>query len=125
EEGLAASIRAGLEAASRRADGYMICLSDLPLVEPAELNALASAFREAVRAGARPIVVPVHRGRRGNPVVFAAHYRPELLAQRGPGGCKAVVERHPDHVVAVEMAADHVLRDVDTPEAYDDLPGVR
>ena len=123
EEGMTTSIQAGLAAASPDAAGYLICLSDLPLIEPAELDRLVTAFERAREADARAIGVPAFEGRRGNPVLFAAHYRPDLLAHRGMTGCKGIVRQHPEHVVEVEMDTDHVLQDVDTPEAYERVSG--
>ncbi len=116
-DGMASSLRAGIAAMERATDGVMVCLSDLPLIRPSELDLLIAAFREAPP---RAICVPTHGGRRGNPVLLAMHYKPEILQQaRGPvGGCKGVVARHPERVREVAMATDHVLRDIDTLDDY-------
>lgn len=120
-EGMTTSIHAGVWAAAPDTTGFMICLSDLPLIEPEELNALIAAFEKAHRADERSIVVPVFQGQQGNPVLFSAHYKPDLLAHRGLMGCKGVIKQHREQVVEVAMDRDHVLRDVDTPEAYHHL----
>ncbi len=117
-EGMTTSIHAGVRAASPEAAGFMICLSDLPLIEPEELNRLIAAFEQAARDDERPIVVPTFESRRGNPVLFSAFYKPELLDQTGLMGCKEMVKQNPHHVLEVAMATDHVLRDIDTMEAY-------
>lgn len=122
-EGMRTSIQAGVAAASPTALGYMICLADLPLIEPAELNALAGAATAAITRDPKSIIVPVHAGRRGNPVVFPAYYKPDILALRGVVGCRGLLKAHPEHVVAVEMETNHVLVDVDTPAAYAALQG--
>ncbi len=120
-EGMTTSIHAGVRAASPEAAGFMICLSDLPLIEPEELNRLIAAFEQAARDDERPIVVPTFESRRGNPVLFSAFYKPELLDHKGLMGCKEIVKQNPHHVLEVAMATDHVLRDVDTMEAYQRL----
>ncbi len=120
-EGMITSIHAGVRAASPEAAGFMICLSDLPLIEPGELNRLIEAFKEAARDDQRPIVVPTFEGRRGNPVLFSVHYKPQLLDHKGLRGGKEIVQQNPDTVLEVAMATDHVLRDVDTMEAYQRL----
>ena len=122
-EGMITSIHAGVRAVSPEATGFMICLSDLPLIEPEELNRLIEAFKEAVRE--RPIVVPTFEGRRGNPGLFPVHYKPQLLDHHGLMGCKEIVQQNPDTVLEVAMATDHVLRDVDTMEAYQRLVDFR
>ena len=115
-EGMGSTLKVGLRAASENAAGYIVCLTDLPLVESADLDRLIGAFREE---GQQRIVVPFHGGQRGNPVIFPARYREEVLTTRGPvAGCRGIVARYPEAVLEVEMASDHVLRDIDTPEDY-------
>lgn len=117
-EGMTTSILAGVQAASSEAEGFMICLSDLPLIEPAEFTTIADAFRNAFAVDPDCIVRPVHEGTPGNPVVFSAAYRAAILDHQGLVGCKGLVKQHRDHVVETAMTRDHVVRDVDTPEAY-------
>ena len=120
-EGMTTSIQAGVQAASAHTAGFMICLSDLPMIEPADLNQVMAAFREAARHDPQAIIRPVHQGKPGNPVIFSAHYTPALLAHQQLRGCQAIVRQNHAHVVMIDMATDHVLRDVDTPEAYRNL----
>lgn len=115
-QGLSTSIIAGLQAASKSAQGFLISLADQPLVTFAELNLLIQCF---VYAGRRSIVAPVYQGRRGNPIIFDRCHLPEMLAISGDTGCKAILAQHPQRVLEVEMQTDHVLRDVDTVEAYE------
>lgn len=115
-QGLSTSIIAGLQAASKSAQGFLISLADQPLVTFAELNLLIRCF---VYAGRRSIVAPVYQGRRGNPIIFDRCHLPEMLAISGDTGCKAILAQHPQRVLEVEMQTDHVLRDVDTVEAYE------
>ncbi len=117
-EGMTTSIHAGVTAADPAAGGYMICLSDLPFILPAEFDLLIEKFAEAVRAGEKDIIVPVYQGLRGNPVIFSRRYREDILAQRGVMGCRGIVKQHPERVLTVEMPTDNILKDIDTPEDY-------
>jgi molybdenum cofactor cytidylyltransferase len=117
-QGMTTSIRAGIRAASPQAEGLMICLSDLPFVEPSDYNDLLNAFRTARVEDDHAIVRPVHQGRPGNPVLFSSEYRPLLLAHEKLEGCRGLMQQHPAHVREVEMTTDHVLQDLDTPEQY-------
>jgi len=119
-EGMASSIRAGVAAASPTADAIMICLADQPLLEPADLNSIVSAMHDARRA-ARSIVVPFFKGQRGNPVILDATYRSAMIDVVGDIGCKKIIKQNPDKVYVIEMDTDHVVRDVDTMEAYRSL----
>ncbi len=120
-EGMTTSIQAGVAAAPADVLGYMICLSDLPLIETAEYDRLLEAFRKALARDPACIVVPEFQGQRGNPVLFAASYRAAILAEERLTGCRGLVRRYPEHVVRVAMPTDHILQDIDTPEAFEVL----
>ena len=117
-EGMTTSIQAGVQATSEQTAGFMICLSDLPMIEPADLNQLIRAFREATRQHPKPIIRPVHQGKPGNPVTFSVPYKPAILAHQNLKGCQEILKQNRAHVIEIEMPTDHVLRDVDTPDAY-------
>jgi molybdenum cofactor cytidylyltransferase len=122
-EGMGSSVQAGMRAVSVRATGIMVCLTDLPLIESAELNQLIKAFEMQLNAEP-PIAVPIHQGQRGNPVLFSAKYRDEALSMRGMAGCRGIVKKYPERVIEVEMVEDHVLLDIDTVEDYRRLVAV-
>jgi molybdenum cofactor cytidylyltransferase len=58
----------------------------------------------------------MHGGLRGNPVLWPASLFRELAALQGDVGGRALLHRHKAQVLAVEMADDAVLVDVDEPE---------
>ncbi|MFT8244559.1 NTP transferase domain-containing protein [Roseomonas sp. BN140053] len=117
-EGLSASLRAGLDAVPAEAEGVLVCLGDMPLVTGADLDRLLAAFDPQ---GGGAVVQPTHAGRRGNPVLWAREFLPEMRALQGDSGARALLERHADRVVRVEMPGDGVLRDFDTAEALAEL----
>jgi molybdenum cofactor cytidylyltransferase len=100
------SIRLGVEAAA--ADHYLFMPCDQPLLDAATAAAVA-----ARRAPGR-IVVPFHRGEPGNPVLFSAHFRDELLTLPDGDSPRILKKRHADRVVPVEIDAPLPLRDMDT-----------
>ncbi len=93
----------------------MIGLADLVLPLPADYQALAEAFAALPRDA---ILIPQHRGARGNPVVFAAGRVPEVLAGRLNPGCRKLIADHPEDVVLHETGHDRFTTDIDTPEDY-------
>ncbi len=109
------SVRAGVAALESAADGIMVCLADQPFLEAADIDALTEAFSKRT---AGSILVPMLGAARGNPVIFAASHREELLDGGMNFGCRRLIARHPDQVVTFAAANDHYLRDLDTPEAY-------
>ncbi len=116
-EGMSTSIHAGIIAAGEEAAGYMMCLSDMPAIEKGEYDQLLSAFRKKLLSDPAAIVVPRYNEQRGNPVLISAHFKSEILAHQGVMGCRSIVEKNPDHVYFHAMQTDHVLLDLDTPEA--------
>ena len=121
-EGLTGSIQTGVAAA--RGDGYMICLADMVQLEAAEYRLLADAFGRRLQDDPDCICVPVHQGRKGNPVIFSGKYRGLIAAHTDQEGCKAIVQAHAAQVHRVEMPTDHILRDLDNPNDYRRLAGV-
>ncbi len=119
-EGQMASVQAGVAALRDRSDGILVALADQPALRPADIDFLIDAFASRGRGS---IVVPMVGTTRGNPIVFAAAHRKELLAGGIKFGCRRLIERHPDKVVQVAAPNDRFLADVDTPEAYARLAG--
>jgi molybdenum cofactor cytidylyltransferase len=113
-QGLAASLKAGIAAVPEEADAALVCLGDMPLVTPAMINRLLAAYDPDED---RCIVFPVHGGRQGNPILWDRRYFAEIMALSGDSGARYLLGQHLDAAAEVEMAADAVLRDFDTPEA--------
>lgn len=116
--GQAGSVRAGLQAALP-ADGVLFCLGDQPLVTSDTVRRLVRAYRDA--SPAPKVVAPVHRGRRGNPVLFDQALYPEILQLSGDTGPRCLIPAAGDRSLAVECGLE-VLVDVDTWEDYRSLP---
>ena len=114
-EGQMSSVHAGLAALGAARDGVMICLTDQPLITPADIDRLIEAFARRTRGS---ILVPTHAGERGNPIILADAHRRDILDGGRNLGCRRLIERNPSLVETVEMADDHVVVDLDTPEDY-------
>ncbi|MGY9004670.1 MAG: nucleotidyltransferase family protein [Alphaproteobacteria bacterium] len=114
-EGMGTSIAAGIGALGNDIDGALICLGDMPNLNADAINQLIDSF------DADGISVPVADGRRGNPVLFAAKFFPELIALNGDAGAKAVVGAHPDAVHEIAMTGTGTTLDLDTAAAIDDF----
>lgn len=110
-EGMGASLRAGVRAAAPDTEAFLVALADMPLVPPGLIAALVACYG----AGEGPIVVPVHGGRRGHPLLIGAALRDELLALRGDAGARGVLAAHPGLVATVATDDAGVLFDVDDP----------
>ncbi len=112
--GMTTSIQAGLRAASPETQGFMICLSDMPLIDSAIYRQLTEVFFEKIKTAQRVIVQPVFENTPGNPVIFSAVFKSEILALGHPEGCKPVVQANREFVVRVSVSNDSILQDADT-----------
>lgn len=119
--GMTTSIQAGVRAASAQAEGFMICLSDMPLIQAETYRALAGIFFEKKKTEERVIVQPFIENTPGNPVIFSAFYKNDILALDFSEGCKPIVQAHRALVIQVNVATDAVLRDADTVEAFEEM----
>lgn len=112
--GLSTSIKAGLAALPEAVDGVLVCLGDMPGISAAVLDTLIEALDPL---HGKTIVVPRVDGRRGNPILWERRHIAEMMGITGDTGAKAMLNRHADHVVEVDVHDDAVLIDFDTPEA--------
>ncbi len=110
-DGLAASLRAGLQDLPGGLDAVLVALGDMPLVRPGTIRALADTFSQSRLES--PIIVPKHDGRLGNPVLWHATHVASLKALTGDRGGRAVLENSPGQVVVVPTDDPGVLIDVD------------
>jgi len=109
--GMASSLRVGLDVVSAHVS-VLVALGDMPWVRVETLNRLIA------EAGPGRIVVPVHDGRRGNPVLWDRCFFPQLLTLVGDAGGRAIIAARPDAVRAVFVDDPGALRDADTPDAF-------
>lgn len=113
KDGLATSLNVGIEALPDDIDGVVVCLGDMPLVTPENIDALIDAF-DPVEG--RAICIPVFGRKRGNPVLWAKSYLSEMSNIAGDVGARHLLEEHADQICEVMVDKDGVLYDIDTPE---------
>ncbi len=117
--GMGSSVAIGARAAFEAPappDAAIICLGDMPDIAPAMLDALIANFDpEAGRA----IVAAASGGQRGHPVLWDRRFADDLASLGGDSGGRDILQEHAGQVVTVETDDDAVLRDLDTPEAFD------
>lgn len=112
--GLSSSLKAGIAALPDDVAGAVVALGDMPGVTTADVDALVDAFDP--HAG-RTICVPVHDGKRGNPVLWARRYFADMTSVSGDVGARHLIGENADQVCEVPRDNPGVLIDLDTPEA--------
>jgi molybdenum cofactor cytidylyltransferase len=114
--GLASSVKAGISAVAATADGAVICLGDMPLIDARLIDRLIDAFTPD---RGNLIVVPVADGRRGNPVLWSRRFFRELMTLDGDIGARHLIAKHGEAVAEVPVEGDGAFLDIDTPQALD------
>lgn len=120
-QGMTTTIQKGVQAAGQDADGYLICLGDMPRITSEEYDQLIKAFASSYAEDSKAILLPFHQGQKGNPVIFSSSYRNAILTHQDMEGCRGIVQSNKTHLTKVPMTTDHVLVDVDTPRDYEGL----
>ncbi|MCJ7724797.1 MAG: nucleotidyltransferase family protein [Acidimicrobiia bacterium] len=122
EEGIASSLRSGLDAVSRDSQvaRAFLVLADQPNI-PAEVP---PGLLDAMDWSAKPAVVPKYRYQRGNPVLVDRFLWTRLMSLDGDAGASRLFQAHPEwvHEVRFDYPAP---RDIDTLEDLEDLLGGR
>lgn len=114
-EGLAASLGAGVAALEAGITHALILLGDMPLIEPAMIDRMLEAAKEAPEG---TIVVATHNGKRGNPVLWPSRYFAELRALTGDTGARHLIGQYAEQVIEIELG-EAASRDIDTPGALE------
>ncbi|MDH4117727.1 MAG: nucleotidyltransferase family protein [Acidimicrobiia bacterium] len=118
EEGLASSIRVGLDALTRmsRADAVFLILGDQPGLDP---ELVATMITHKARSK-RMAIVPKYRYMWGHPVLVDRTLWPRLISLSGDEGAKRLLQAHPEWVEEVWVES-LPPRDVDTSADVEEL----
>ena len=114
KEGMASSLRVGLDALDPRAEGILVALADQPFIPPEVIDRLIEAFQGTSKG----IVVPTFQGRRGHPVIFHRRYMEGLRSLSGDQGGRELLHRNSEDLLGVEVDCPGVITDIDTLEDY-------
>jgi molybdenum cofactor cytidylyltransferase len=112
EAGQLSSIQAGVRSLPGETDGMLLCLIDHPLISRELVGALVERFYETGKS----IVLPVYKGRRGHPVIFAARLYEELLSAPLETGARAVVWAHSEEVCEMETGEEGCVSNLNDPD---------
>lgn len=105
--GMGASLAWGV-AATAQATGWIVALADMPFIQPATCQQVATALQRGALLAA-----PVYRGQRGHPVGFADRLGAALRGLTGDQGARDVLSAHKDQLRLIETDDAGVIHDID------------
>lgn len=114
-QGMASSIRVGVEAVGEMSEAVVLMLCDQPHVSEDLVRALVESLSSAV-----PISATEFEGRAGAPCAFDRSVFPELLRLQGDKGARDLIRDPGRDIALVNFEAARI--DVDTPEDLDCQP---
>ena len=117
-EGLSSSLKAGLANITPTPSAVIICLADMPKIQPEHINRLLENF-DPLRG--LEICIPTNNGKRGNPVLIGSRFFPYIFETSGDFGAKQVMKQHSDKIVEVEIGTSDIHFDIDTQDEYENF----
>lgn len=118
EEGMATSIRAGLNTLLKKSppvDAVIFMVCDQPFVSASVLNDLINTYKET----GKPIVTCNYAGATGPPAFFHKSLFAELMHLKGDAGARKIIQQHKEEVAMVLFPKGSI--DIDTMEDYEVL----
>ncbi|MCX8506594.1 MAG: nucleotidyltransferase family protein [Alphaproteobacteria bacterium] len=112
DDGLASSLRVGLASLPNDLAAFVVGLADQPLIDAQAVRDLIHAYY--TRPNHAQAVVPMMGEQRGNPVIFSAQVKAEILAENNQFGGREWQNAHPNLVHFYQTQNDHYCRDIDT-----------
>ena len=112
DDGQVSSLRLGLAAVNPKADAVLVSLVDQPLINEQDITSLIGAFKKRPQGTA--LVVPRVAGAPGNPVIFSAAVREQILAGDINIGCRQWRQANRAAVASFDTDNRRFVLDVDT-----------
>lgn len=109
------SLKAGLRAMPDNIAASMLVLGDQPRIQPRVIYQVMAAYSR----GEGEIVAPSFEMKRGHPILISRRYWAELLALPRTASPRDVINLHQERIAYIDVNTDSVLRDVDTPDDYE------
>jgi molybdenum cofactor cytidylyltransferase len=114
DQGMTSSFKTGLQLLSH-VDAVFLVLGDEPIFDPEFLRLMIGQMEKS--RGEALIVSPIHKGKKGHPLLFHSRLFEEILNLKNSQTIRDVVHCHADKLVTLE-APQWTIMDVDTPEDY-------
>lgn len=114
EAGMLSSVRCGFKALSSDCNAVLVALGDQPGITSKLVDDMVRSFNKTDKG----ILVPLHDGTRGHPILVAKHYQTEILTQYDDIGLRGLLHAHPDDIFELSASTSSVLFDMDYPEDY-------
>ena len=115
ENGMASSIKTGLDNLSEKTEAFFICLGDMPMVNHDIYNQLIKSKDN------KEIIVPTYKGQQGNPVLFDKSMKETVMNITGDVGAKKILELNKDKILNIEINDQNISKSFNTQDDFSSL----
>ena len=112
KDGMASSIKAGLNHLSKKSNAFFICLGDMPMVDKNIYNKLIKSRYN------NEIVVPTFKGQQGNPVLFSISMKEKIMSIQGDNGAKKIIELNNHKLLNLDIDDQCVIKNFNTQDDF-------
>ena len=112
ENGMASSIKAGLNHLSEDTEAFFICLGDMPMVNKDIFNLLIKSKNN------REIIVPTYKNKQGNPILFSKSMKKKIMTIEGDIGAKKILELNKDKILNIETNDQNIIKNFNTMDNF-------
>lgn len=113
--GMSSSVKLASECVSAACDAVLMVLADMPGLTQGIIKQLVSAYNPTE---GRNLIMPVHHGKWGNPVLWGREYFERFRTLEGDKGAKTLLRKLQQDIVEVDVNSEAIFMDIDTAEAY-------
>lgn len=114
ESGMLSSVRAGLRDTPQECKAVLVALGDQPSITTELIDQMIQSFSSTEKK----IIVPLHKGKHGHPILFSNTYRDEILTDYDDVGLRGILQTHNDDIFEMNVSSHAVLSDIDNPSDY-------
>ena len=115
KNGMASSIKTGLNNLSEKTEAFFICLGDMPMVNNNIYNQLIKSKDN------KEIIVPTYKEQQGNPVLFNKSMKEKVIDISGDIGAKKILELNKDKILDLEINDQSITKSFNTQGDFSSL----
>ena len=113
KKGLSSSLQCGISALPDDCDAAIIILADMPNIDNQVINRMINSFNPSKNYS---IIIPTFNGKKGNPILLARKFFPDILRVKGDKGAKDIIINNKKSILEIPQKNSSVLNDIDTKE---------
>jgi len=112
--GMLSSVQCGLRALPDNTGAVLVLLGDQPMIPASVINDVINAYRQTEKG----IIIAVHNGKRGHPILLDIKYRYEIEQLSPDHSLHDITHKYPEDILELEVGTPVILRDIDTLDDY-------